>query len=85
MSGFITQARQGHPEVKAAFRFVAEWCDGHLIDGAPAIAHARKVIRTLAAHCPDAHVHVIAAADGGRCCRQYRGVRARRRPRRARP
>ncbi|MEU7222299.1 hypothetical protein [Streptomyces chrestomyceticus] len=61
MVGFITHSRETHREVEAAFRLAVEWCSGHRIDGAPAIAHALKVTRTLGVHCPDAPAHVIAA------------------------
>ncbi len=61
MTGFITQARESHPEVEAAFRLAVEWCEGHRIDGAPAIAHALKVTRTLGTHRPDVPAYVIAA------------------------
>jgi hypothetical protein len=39
-----------HPLVDDALELARVWCDGHIIDGSPALGHAVKVARTLDRH-----------------------------------
>lgn len=50
------------PIIDRALTLARRWCDGHMIDDAPALAHAVKVARTVAAYAPDATPQMIAAA-----------------------
>jgi hypothetical protein len=51
----------GHPVVEEALRLARAWCAGHIIDDAPALAHAVKVATTLCRHLPDADPQLVAA------------------------
>lgn len=62
MAGYLTKARQDHPAVEAAFVLARGWCDGHVIDGGPALGHAVQVTHTLGQHSPDAPAYVVAAS-----------------------
>lgn len=50
-----------HPIVSTALDLARGWCDGHEIDGAPALAHAVKVAVVLGRHAPCATPELIAA------------------------
>jgi hypothetical protein len=51
-----------HPTIEAALALASEWCEGHIIDGAPALAHATKVTVKFAQYVPDADPQWLAAA-----------------------
>ncbi len=51
-----------HPIVADALTLARDWCTGHRIDGAPALAHAIKVAATLDRHLTDPEPELIAAA-----------------------
>lgn len=51
-----------HPTIEAALDLAREWCEGHIIDGAPALAHAAKVTTKLAQYVPSADPRLLAAA-----------------------
>jgi len=51
-----------HPIVERALRLSRHYCEGKVIDDAPAFAHAVKVATTLVRHVPDASPEMIAAA-----------------------
>ena len=51
-----------HPIVAAALGLAKSWCRGHIIDDAPALAHAARVARTLVTHHPGAPANLVAAA-----------------------
>src|SRR5690348_4959264 len=50
-----------HPMVDDALALAQRWCAGHVIDGAPAFAHAVKVVRTLERHLPGPDPELVAA------------------------
>jgi hypothetical protein len=50
-----------HPTIEAALALAREWCEGHIIDGTPALAHAVKVTVKLAQYVPDADPQWLAA------------------------
>lgn len=50
------------PLVAAAIRQAHDWCAGHVIDGAPAFAHAARVAASLDRHVPDLDPQWLAAA-----------------------
>jgi hypothetical protein len=50
-----------HPTIEAALELAREWCEGHIIDGAPALAHAAKVTTKLAQYVPNADPELLAA------------------------
>ncbi|WP_035742304.1 HD domain-containing protein [Parafrankia elaeagni] len=50
-----------HPIVVEALTIARRWCDGHEIDGAPAITHAVRVADLLGQHLPDAPPALVAA------------------------
>lgn len=54
-------SRPRHPIVDDALALAREWCRGHIIDGAPALAHAVKVALVLGHHMPDATPELVAA------------------------
>ncbi|MGP3978979.1 hypothetical protein ACTWQF_34190 [Streptomyces sp. 8N114] len=60
MNGYLAQARQD-AMVEAALALARTWCQGHVIDGAPALSHAVKVTALFGTHCPAAPAHVVAA------------------------
>ncbi|MCW2144555.1 hypothetical protein BXY51_009163 [Actinoplanes cyaneus] len=41
-----------HALVDSAIQLARTWCSGHIIDGAPALAHAIKVARKAEQHEP---------------------------------
>ena len=49
------------PLIDTAITLSGEWCDGHIIDGSPALGHALKVARKVADHLPGASPDLIAA------------------------
>lgn len=51
-----------HPLLTPALRLARRWCDGHSIDGRPALAHAARVASTLRKHQPNIDPQIIAAA-----------------------
>ncbi|MER6816435.1 hypothetical protein ABT299_44840 [Spirillospora sp. NPDC000708] len=51
-----------HPIVSTARRLARQWCEGHQIDGAPAMAHGVKVAVCVGRHVPYANPELIAAA-----------------------
>jgi 5'-deoxynucleotidase YfbR-like HD superfamily hydrolase len=51
-----------HPIVTGALDLASTWCAGHVIGGAPALAHAINVAHTVDRHIPDAPVELIAVA-----------------------
>ena len=53
--------RPRHPLVATALGLARQWCDGHTIDGAPALAHAVQVVLKLGEHVPDAPPALVAA------------------------
>lgn len=55
-------SRPRHPLVDDALALARVWCDGHVIDGSPAVGHAVKVARTLGRHLLRPHPELIAAA-----------------------
>lgn len=55
-------SRPRHPLVDDALALARIWCDGHVIDGSPALGHAVKVARTLDRHLFRPHPELIAAA-----------------------
>ena len=50
-----------HPVVDMALTLAKRWCDGHEIDGAPALTHAIEVATTLLKYEPDASPQLVAA------------------------
>ena len=50
------------PLIDTAIALSRDWCEGHIIDGAPALSHALKVARKVADHLPGASADLIAAA-----------------------
>jgi hypothetical protein len=50
-----------HPTVDLALTLARRWCEGHRIDGAPALTHAVDVAQTLLRYVPDASPELIAA------------------------
>jgi (p)ppGpp synthase/HD superfamily hydrolase len=54
--------RPRHPLVDDALALARVWCEGHVIDGSPALGHAVKVARTLGRHLIRPHPELIAAA-----------------------
>ena len=53
--------RPRHPLVATALRLARQWCEGHVIDGAPALAHAVQVAMKLGEHVHDAPPALVAA------------------------
>ncbi|MDR7277713.1 metal-dependent phosphohydrolase [Catenuloplanes atrovinosus] len=51
-----------HPLIEYALTDAQRWCEGHIIDGRPALAHATQVAATLAAHEPGIAPDIVAAA-----------------------
>jgi (p)ppGpp synthase/HD superfamily hydrolase len=51
-----------HPIVADALALARDWCAGHIIDGAPALAHAARVAAVLVRHIQDAPAELVAAA-----------------------
>lgn len=49
------------PVVAEALAIARRWCAGHVIDGAPALAHAVRVAALLGRHLPDAPPALVAA------------------------
>ncbi|RZU49063.1 hypothetical protein EV385_0798 [Krasilnikovia cinnamomea] len=49
------------PLVTQAITLARQWCQGHVIDGSPAIGHALKVARKVVEHLPDAPESLLAA------------------------
>ena len=49
------------PIIDTAIQLGQQWCQGHLIDGAPALAHALKVARKVDEHLPTASPDLLAA------------------------
>ena len=54
--------RPRHPTVDTALELARIWCAGHVIDNAPALGHAIRVVRTVDRHLPGAHPELVAAA-----------------------
>lgn len=50
------------PLLADALALARRWCAGQVIDGAPALRHAVRVARTLAAYVPDVPDELLAAA-----------------------
>lgn len=50
-----------HPVTAAALQLARKWCEGQVIDGAPALRHAVQVARKLTEHLPDAPPELLAA------------------------
>jgi hypothetical protein len=50
-----------HPLIDTALQLARDWCAGHIIDGAPALAHAVKVAVAVGMHLPDAEPQLVAA------------------------
>jgi hypothetical protein len=55
-------SRLRHPIVADALILACEWCQGHVIDGAPALGHAVKVAKVLGRHVPNVSPELIVAA-----------------------
>lgn len=55
-------AHPRHPIVESAYTLAVKWCQGHEIDGAPALTHAIRVAQVLHEHVPAAPPDLIAAA-----------------------
>ncbi|WP_213450894.1 HD domain-containing protein [Rhizomonospora bruguierae] len=55
-------ARPRHPIVADALELARAWCDGQVIDNAPALSHAVRVAVVLGRHVPAAPPELIAAA-----------------------
>jgi hypothetical protein len=53
--------RPRHPLVATALRLARDWCQGHTVDGAPALAHAVQVAVKLGEHLPAAPPELVAA------------------------
>ncbi len=51
-----------HPLIEYALTDAKRWCEGHIIDDRPALAHATQVATTLATHQPDIAPQIVAAA-----------------------
>jgi hypothetical protein len=51
-----------HPIVSTALALARTWCEGHQIDGAPALAHALRVASLLGTHVPTVTPELLAAA-----------------------
>lgn len=54
-------SRPRPPQVERALHLARDWCQGRIIDDAPALRHAVAVARTLLHHAPDAPPEVVAA------------------------
>ena len=50
-----------HPIVADALDLARQWCDGHSIDGAPALGHAVKVALAVGRHLSDPAPELVAA------------------------
>jgi hypothetical protein len=53
--------RPRHPIVADALTLAREWCAGHVIDNAPALAHAVRVAVVLGRHVPEVAPDLVAA------------------------
>lgn len=51
-----------HPIISMAMALARRWCAGHVIDGAPALAHAVRVASAVEHYMPNAHPGLVAAA-----------------------
>jgi hypothetical protein len=49
------------PLIDTAIDISRDWCEGHIIDGSPALGHALKVARKVGEHLPSASPDLIAA------------------------
>lgn len=54
--------RPRHPTVDIALELARTWCAGHLIDDAPALGHAIRVVLILDRHLPGPPAELVAAA-----------------------
>jgi hypothetical protein len=54
-------SRPRHPIVANALTLAGQWCRGQIIDGAPALGHAVKVVLVLGRYLPDAAPELVAA------------------------
>jgi hypothetical protein len=57
-----TLSNPRHPIVARALDLASSWCAGHVIGGAPALAHAMRVTATVDRLIPNAPVELIAVA-----------------------
>jgi hypothetical protein len=53
--------RARSPLIDTAIALSRRWCEGHMIDGSPALGHALKVARKISEHVPNASPALIAA------------------------
>jgi hypothetical protein len=50
------------PLIDTAITLARQWCEGHIIDGSPALGHAMKVARKIDEHLPGVSSDLIGAA-----------------------
>jgi hypothetical protein len=60
LMGMFTHPRS--PLIDVAITLARRWCQGHIVDGAPALRHAFKVARKIEEHVSDVSPDLIAAA-----------------------